>query len=65
MLERTYSDAHPDHTWDALFETGNLFRIAAQAVAGTFDLTYPEQDDRNVSAYIRRIRVLPRNAKMI
>lgn len=65
MLERTYSDAHPDHTWEALFEMGDLFRIAAQAVVGSFGFTYPEQDDRNVSAYIRRIRVLPKNAKVI
>ncbi len=65
MLERTYSDAFPDHTWEALFTMGELFRKVAQSVASSFGFTYPEQDDRNVSAYIRRIRVLSRNAKTI
>ena len=65
MLERTYSDAGLENTWEALFVMGDLFRRVAHPVAGAFGLTYPEQDDVNVSAYIRRIRELPRDAKTI
>jgi aminoglycoside 6-adenylyltransferase len=63
MLVRTYSDARPDATWEALFVMGDLFRQVAKVVASEFGFTYPEQDDRNVSAYIRRIRALPRDAQ--
>jgi aminoglycoside 6-adenylyltransferase len=42
---------------------GELFRQIARAVAEEFGFTYPEQDDRNVSAYIRRIRALPRDSQ--
>jgi aminoglycoside 6-adenylyltransferase len=62
MLEQTYSDARSEHTWQALFVMGNLFRTVAQAVAGAFGFPYPTQDDANVSGYIRRIRDLPRDA---
>jgi aminoglycoside 6-adenylyltransferase len=62
LLEQTYADVRPEHTWQALFVMGDLFRTAAQAVAGKFGFTYPAQDDANVSSYIRRIRDLPRDA---
>jgi aminoglycoside 6-adenylyltransferase len=65
MLERTYSDARPESTWEALFVMGELFRQVAKVVASEFRFTYPEQDDRNVSAYIRRIKALPRDARTI
>jgi aminoglycoside 6-adenylyltransferase len=61
MLERTYSDARLEATWEALFVMGDLFRQVAQAVAAAFGFTYPEQDDRNVSAYIQWIKAFPRN----
>ena len=64
-LERTYADADPDHTWDALLVMDDLFREVAHVVAGAFGFGYPEQDDVRVSAYIRRIRELPRDAQTI
>lgn len=60
-LEQTYADAHFDHIWDALFVMGDLFRELAHIVAQAFGFTYPEQDDRNVTNYIRRIRQLPKD----
>jgi len=63
MLVRTYADARPDANWEALFVMGDLFRQVAQVVASEFGFTYPEQDDRNVSVYIRRIKALPRDAQ--
>lgn len=65
MLEVTYADANPDHTWEALFVMGDLFRRVAQPVADHLGFIYPEQEDRNVSEFIRRIKQLPRDAKTI
>jgi aminoglycoside 6-adenylyltransferase len=65
LLERTYADANLDNTWESLFVIGELFRRVAHPVATAFGFTYPEQDDANVSAYIRRIRDLPRDAKTL
>lgn len=63
LLERTYADAYPENNWEALLAMGDLFRQVAQAVASSFGFIYPEQDDRNVSEYIRLIRTLPRTAE--
>jgi aminoglycoside 6-adenylyltransferase len=63
LLERTYADSRPDHTWEALFVMGDLFRKVSRSVASSFGFTYPEQDDRNVSNYLRRIQRLPRDAE--
>jgi aminoglycoside 6-adenylyltransferase len=65
LLERTYADADPDHSWDALFAMDDLFRIAARAVADAFGFTYPQQNDVNVSRYIEHIRNLPKEATTI
>lgn len=63
LLERTYSNSLPENSWQSLSAMGDLFRKAAQPVATSFGFTYPDQDDRNVSAYIRRIQVLSKTAK--
>jgi len=65
LLERTYADSRPDNTWEALFVMGDLFRKVSRSVASSFGFTYPEQDDMNVSNYIRRIKRLPRDAETI
>lgn len=65
QLTRTYADADPKNTWQALFATGSLFRRAAQSVAEAFGFIYPELDDERVSAFIRRIRELPPDAETI
>ena len=62
LFLRTYSDADYDHTWDALFAMGDLFRIVAVRVAGHFGYEYPHDDDRRVSAHLRHVRGLPRTA---
>jgi len=56
LLEQTYADADPRHTWDALFAMDELFRRTAQAVAAHFGCTYPAADDARVSAFIRELR---------
>jgi aminoglycoside 6-adenylyltransferase len=61
-LEKTYSDANIENTWEALFTSGSLFRRAAKAVAANFGFQYPQRDDDNVSEYLRRIKNLPKEA---
>ncbi len=63
ILVNTYSDADYDHTWDALLAMGELFRRVAIAVAERFGFTYPEGEDQRVTAHLRHVRQLPRNAK--
>ena len=65
LLERTYADAQLDHSWEALFSMDDLFRRIATVVADHFGFNYPEQDDVRVSAFVRHIRSLPKDAKMI
>src|SRR5450759_1858086 len=45
MLEKTYSDASYEATWEALFMMTDLFRIAAGTVAEHFGFDYPHGDD--------------------
>lgn len=63
MLEKTYSDAGHENTWDALHVTCDLFRVAASQVAEHFGFDYPRPDDQRVSAHLRHVRSLPRDAK--
>jgi aminoglycoside 6-adenylyltransferase len=63
MLEKTYSDAGYDNTWDALFTTCDLFRTAAGVVARHFGFDYPRGDDQRVSAHLKHVRFLPKGAE--
>lgn len=65
LLLQTYSDASYEHTWEALFATGHLFRRIALEVAAHFGLDYPHDDDERVSAHLRHVRTLPKNATEI
>ena len=64
-LERTYPDANYENIWESLFEMGSLFRRLAKVVVSEFGFQYPQQDDDNVSGFIRRIKLLPTAAKEI
>ena len=64
-LEKTYSDADFENIWESLFEMGSLFRRLAKVVASKFGFCYPQQNDDNVSDFIRRIKYLPKDAKEI
>jgi aminoglycoside 6-adenylyltransferase len=63
MLLGTYSDAGTDHTWQALTMTCNLFRLTALHVAEHLGLEYPHGDDARVSAHLRHVRTLPKDAR--
>ncbi len=62
MLLKTCADGSPEHTWDALFAMGDLFRIAALRVAGHFGFKYNQTEDRNMTAHLRHVHALPRDA---
>ena len=61
-LETTYSDIDIQHIWDSLFAMGSLFRKLAKAVAAHFGFQYNQQEDDNVTEYLRKIRNLPKKA---
>lgn len=64
-LEETYPDSQPEHIWESLIVMGNLFRKIGHSVASHFGFHYPEQDDKNVTAYLKHIRNLPKDAESI
>jgi aminoglycoside 6-adenylyltransferase len=63
MLLKTYSDASYENMWDALETMGNLFRQTAIPVAEHFGYKYPFGDDERVSAHLRHVRSLPKDAE--
>jgi aminoglycoside 6-adenylyltransferase len=65
MLEKTYSDASYDKTWESLHAMCTLFRITAIKIADELHFDYPYNDDEKVSAHLQHIQSLPRNAKEI
>jgi aminoglycoside 6-adenylyltransferase len=64
-LESIYCDANFENIWRSLFTMGSLFQRLAKTVASHFGFQYPQQDDDNVSEYLRRIKDLPKDAKDI
>ncbi len=62
LLLQTYADADYEHTWQALFAMGELFRRVAIPVAEHFGFSYPKGEDERVSAHLRHVHALPRAA---
>ena len=62
-LLETYSDAGYESTWEAMFTMCDLFRRLAVDVAGDFGFDYPRGDDERVSAHLKHVRDLPRDAE--
>ena len=63
MLLNTYADAIYENTWQALFGMGNLFRLTAALVGETFGHAYPQREDDNVTAYLKKIHTLPQDTR--
>ncbi len=61
----TYACADYERLWDAMNAMGGLFRELAAEVAARFGFVYPQADDEQMSAYLRRVRALPPDAKEI
>jgi len=62
-LERTYAGADYGEMWEALFEAGSLVREIGVEVADALGYDYPLEDDRRVSAYLKKVAALPRDAE--
>jgi aminoglycoside 6-adenylyltransferase len=65
MYKKTYSNSDYTNMWESIFVTCELFRILAQDIAEHFTFTYPIEDDRNMTIYLKHIRNLPCDAKGI
>jgi aminoglycoside 6-adenylyltransferase len=65
LLQRTFSDASYENTWEALFATCDLFRKIAIPLAEHFGFAYPFEEDKRVTAHLEYVRALPRDAKEI
>ncbi len=59
---RTYADGDSERIWDALFETGRLTRAVGLALADKLGCSYPLEEDRKVTEYMRRMREMGRIA---
>jgi len=63
MLEKTYSDASYESTWESLHTMCELFRITANKVGAHFGFDYPRNDDEKVTAHLKHVRSLPEGAR--
>ena len=63
MLQKTYTDADIENTWEALIMMCYLFRLTATQVASYFGFEYPYSDDENVTTHLHHVRDLPQDAK--
>jgi aminoglycoside 6-adenylyltransferase len=62
LLLKTYADASFENNWEALFTMCDLFGRVAVPIAKHFGFDYPQDDDRRVSAHLKHVRSLPKNA---
>ena len=65
LFEQSYADANPTNTWNALEAMCDLFRQTALQIANHFGFEYPYEDDRRVSAHLRHVRILPKDATTV
>ncbi|SES62961.1 aminoglycoside 6-adenylyltransferase [Oceanobacillus limi] len=65
MYKDTYSNSDYTNMWESIFVTCELFRILSQDVAAHFHFTYPIEDDKNMTQFLKDVRRLPSNAKEI
>jgi aminoglycoside 6-adenylyltransferase len=62
LLLKTFASPSYEDSWQALFAMTELFRITARKVAQHFGYRYPQGDDERVSAHLRHVKELPRDA---
>lgn len=56
MVAKTYSDSDYEHFWEAVFTACDLFRTTAVPVAGYLQFTYNQDDDTNMTEYLKKIK---------
>ncbi|PEN48325.1 aminoglycoside adenylyltransferase [Bacillus toyonensis] len=65
QFKRTFSNAEYENIWDSFFIMGNLFRKVANEIANTYEYQYPQDDDDKVTSYLKHVRKLPKDSKVI
>lgn len=65
QFKRTFSNAEYENIWDSFFVMGDLFRKVANEIANTYEYQYPQDDDDKVSSYLKHVRKLPKDSKVI
>ncbi|MGP4108448.1 aminoglycoside 6-adenylyltransferase [Virgibacillus sp. L01] len=65
MYKETYSNSDYTNMWESIFITCDLFRILSQDVAVHFKFTYPIDDNKNMTKYLKDVRNLPSYATRI
>ncbi|PEQ03058.1 aminoglycoside 6-adenylyltransferase [Bacillus toyonensis] len=65
QFKRTFSNAEYENIWDSFFIMGNLLRKVANEIANTYEYQYPQDDDDKVTSYLKHVRKLPKDSKVI
>jgi aminoglycoside 6-adenylyltransferase len=65
MYKETYSDSNYKNFWNSIFVTCELFRTLATEVAEHLLFTYPFEDDKNMTEFLKHVRQLPVDAQGI
>jgi aminoglycoside 6-adenylyltransferase len=58
-LQQSWCTAEIGSVWEALFQMGELFRYCGHTVGDHCGYTYPQEDDRRVSAHLKHVQELP------
>ncbi|OBZ08239.1 aminoglycoside 6-adenylyltransferase [Bacillus sp. FJAT-26390] len=58
LYKATYSDSSYEHMWDSIFAACDLFRTLSKEIAEAFSYSYPHNEDKNMTAYLERVRSL-------
>lgn len=61
----TYSDSDYDNMWNALFKACGLFRELAVEAAGHFGYDYLFEEDKRVTAHLKHVKTLKKDAAEI
>lgn len=56
MYTKTYSDSNYENLWSAIFTACELFRTTAPVVAEHFGYTYNQNDEVNITEYIKKMK---------
>lgn len=65
LYKGTYSDGNDENMWSSIFIACELFRILAEDLGKKLQYTYPVAEDRNMTAYLKRVKDLPADAREI
>ncbi|MED1555755.1 aminoglycoside 6-adenylyltransferase [Bacillus paramycoides] len=65
QFKKTFSNAEYENIWESFFIMGDLFREDANEIANAYGYQYPQGDDDKVTSYLKYVRKLPRDSKVI